>query len=503
MFRSLRWRLGIVYPLTIGLMLGGFSFYIYECTQTLFRERFDDLLQEKMQAFKSTVDRYSVILEPNYETTPESVSRVMKLINYVDTTPGFFEGRNLQKLDDEWRSRIYGLHLRKDYIMVYYPSGEVMQKSDNIPEAMQNLLAKRMVYMQEDTFTLEYLAYDQVPYRVIVFPYMRDQKVKYRVQIASSYAGEAGTLQKQIRMFAYSIPAVVILLMVTAFVCIKKALQPVRVLTQDLDSMTHTDAGRQLSVRMGDAELKALMRSFNTFSEQLGKAFRHTEEFSSEVAHELKTPLAVIQGEIDVALRKERSQHEYKEALYTVLDETKQMLRLIEDVLLITKLECHPSLFPFEAIRVNAFLDDISDYAAAACEEKHQQFSSDMNRELLWVRGNGIHLKRIFINLLDNAIKFTPENGTITLTSRREKDTVIISVSDTGIGIREEDIPLICDRFFHREHTDDATPSGSGLGLSIVKSIVAMHQGTLDISSRVGYGSTFSITLPLITTRNL
>jgi signal transduction histidine kinase len=118
-------------------------------------------------------------------------------------------------------------------------------------------------------------------------------------------------------------------------------------------------------------------------------------------------------------------------------------------------------------------------------------------KKILFVEANRLHLRRLFFNLINNAIKFTQEGGTITLSLKREGKKAILSVTDTGIGIPKEDLPKIFDRFYHRDRTQWTTDAASGLGLSIVHSIALLHKGSISVDSIVGKGSTFTVTLPL------
>ena len=231
---------------------------------------------------------------------------------------------------------------------------------------------------------------------------------------------------------------------------------------------------------------------------RLEGSFKYIAEFSSHVAHELKTPLAIIKGETEVAMRKERNIEEYKILNRANLEEVERMLKIINDLLLLTSLDYRPEVFKFERFDLVEFLKDIYEQSKVLASQKDIAVILDMPDDGGHINGDKFHLRRLFFNLIDNAIKFTPKNGKIDIILKKKDKKAMISISDTGIGMPDECLPKIFNRFYRVDRMDKNIEHGSGLGLNIVQSIVKMHHGAIQATSHLNKGSTFIVTIPLL-----
>lgn len=224
----------------------------------------------------------------------------------------------------------------------------------------------------------------------------------------------------------------------------------------------------------------------------------HVAEFGSDVAHELKTPLAIIRGELELAEMKGCDSQDYGRMIKVGLKETHRMLSIVEDLLLQSKLEYQPGSFEFEQVDFSEFIREAFEQARKLAEAKNITVNISISGEPIHLTANKLYLRRLFMNLLSNAVKFTPEKGSIDLMVKRDKAQLTVAISDTGIGIRQEDIPRVFERFFHRDHRAEKNSDiGFGLGLSMAQSIARMHRGIIAVESKPGSGSTFTVKLPL------
>jgi len=230
---------------------------------------------------------------------------------------------------------------------------------------------------------------------------------------------------------------------------------------------------------------------------RLEKSFQYIAEFSSRVAHELKTPLAIIRGEAQVALRKERSIEEYQRVIQVNLEEVERMIKVVEDILLLTKLEYDTKVFQFEPIDLHEFFNDIVERTRILASEKQMTLKLNLPNERIQIRGDSLHLRRLFFNLIDNALKFSPPGSAVDIGLKPDNGHVKVSVQDQGMGISEEDLPKIFEKFFHWDRRKEASGAGTGLGLSLARSIARAHQGEIEVKSELSKGSTFTVTLPL------
>ena len=277
---------------------------------------------------------------------------------------------------------------------------------------------------------------------------------------------------------------------------IMRILKPIKKMTDTVKNITHEDLSLRVKAENVDEELGRLIEAFNDMVSRLGESFEYITDSSSYIAHELKTPIAIIRGESE--LQKERDKEEYKRVISVSLEETKRMLKIIEDLLLLTKMNYQPDVLKFERIDLTQFIRIIYEQAKILSSQKKITVNADIPEEAGMVSADELHLRRLFLNLIDNAIKFTPDNGSIGITLKYENQKAIVSIVDTGIGIEEENMPKLFEKFFRIEgKTKDNSPS-SGLGLSIAQSIAELHGGEISVTSRAGQGSNFSVSIPLL-----
>ena len=281
------------------------------------------------------------------------------------------------------------------------------------------------------------------------------------------------------------------------YLIIIRILKPIKKMTDTVKNITHEDLSLRVKAENVDEELGRLIEAFNDMVSRLGESFEYITDSSSYIAHELKTPIAIIRGESEFALKKERDKEEYKRVISVSLEETKRMLKIIEDLLLLTKMNYQPDVLKFEQIDLTQFIRIIYEQAKILASKKNITVNINTPEETGMVNADELHLRRLFLNLIDNAIKFTPVSGSITINLRYGDQKAAVSIIDTGIGIEEENVPKLFDKFFRIDTTiKDASPS-SGLGLSIAQSIAELHKGEISVTSRVGQGTSFTVSLPI------
>jgi two-component system phosphate regulon sensor histidine kinase PhoR len=173
------------------------------------------------------------------------------------------------------------------------------------------------------------------------------------------------------------------------------------------------------------------------------------------------------------------------------------MLKIVEDLLLLSKLEYQPNAFKFEHFDFNVFIEEVFEQAKKLAQPKNISVKLYRSSAPVLIYADGLHLRRMFLNLLNNAVKFTQLGGDIAIKVRPEGKKLLVSVSDNGPGIKSEDLDKIFDRFFHIDRASSASESGTGLGLSIAKSIAKIHQGDIVVKSLLQKGSTFTVILPI------
>jgi signal transduction histidine kinase len=233
----------------------------------------------------------------------------------------------------------------------------------------------------------------------------------------------------------------------------------------------------------------------NTIS-NMQTAYEQIQNFSANASHELRTPLTIMRGEIELALRNPKTAEEYQQLLGSLLEEIMRLARILDDLLLIAKTEIGERPIELQPVDVRELVEEIADEAGLFAEQAG--LSVHLGDVVdAWIDAEPLRMRRVLLNLVDNAVKYNRKNGSITLSMQREDDMVAIMIQDTGIGIPADAIPRLFERFYRVSDTERHGPKGTGLGLYLVQWIVRNHGGSITVDSEPGKGSTFTVRLPL------
>jgi signal transduction histidine kinase len=217
----------------------------------------------------------------------------------------------------------------------------------------------------------------------------------------------------------------------------------------------------------------------------------------ANVSHELRTPLTSIQGYLDTVRLSGPDSPDFARNLEVCIRETGKLSRLVKDLFELSKLDTRSLEFHFETISLTELVDQVGLAFEQRMLDKQITFTTHFPDDPLEVVGDGNRLGQVVTNLLGNASVFTPPDGRVTLSCARRAGKALVLVEDTGIGIAEQDMPHIFESFFHLEKSRTRNLGGTGLGLAICKAIVEAHKGRIDVASRVGHGTTFTVELDL------
>jgi len=253
---------------------------------------------------------------------------------------------------------------------------------------------------------------------------------------------------------------------------------------------TRLDAGNSAA-----EELSKLSSSFNELLARLAQSFENMRRFVGDASHELRTPISIIRGEADVALAQERGAAEYKQALALVLDESRRLSRLVDDLLNLARADAGRVKLRVEEFYWNDLLAECCRSAQAQARARGVALACLPHDDLAF-RGDEELLRRMVMNLIDNAIRYTPEGGRVNVSLSARAADVAIGVADTGAGIAPEVVPHLFERFYRGDKARSRQDGGFGLGLAIVKWIAESHRGAVEVASTPGAGSTFTVTLP-------
>ncbi|WP_313527364.1 sensor histidine kinase [Anaerotignum sp.] len=289
----------------------------------------------------------------------------------------------------------------------------------------------------------------------------------------------------------YMMIGIILLGSISIYYLTGKALKPLKVLTDSVDKQGVEDLVKEISLPKSEDEVFRLTEAFNKRNKQIFDSYSIQKNFSANAAHELYTPLAVMQTKLDVfSLSKERSLEEYQ-ALIRFMDEnTQRLTAIIENLMKITNsddIELTQEIFINELIEETLFeLED---------EMDKKSIIAQVTGECVVIRGNDALMKQAFYNLINNAIKYNVDGGNITVNITNLKDAVHISIKDSGIGVPDESKEHLFEPFYRVDSSRSREVGGSGLGLALVKKIIEVHRGEIKISDNTPHGTEFSIIL--------
>jgi heavy metal sensor kinase len=332
------------------------------------------------------------------------------------------------------------------------------------------------------------------PVRLLTLPVVRDGRVTEIIQVGMALRRTQAVRDRYFDTLIVLIPLGVGLAALGGAIIARVALRPVDEMARTARRITAEDLSRRVERRGTGDELDRLAETLNGMLARLDEAFGQTRRFAADAAHELRTPLTVLRGGIEVALRMERPPDEYRRVLASSLEEVERLIRLAEDLLLLSR-----SLAGPEGSRTPVDLEplvlEVFDVSARVGREAGVSVRIDATAPATVV-GDPTALRRALLNLVENAVKYTLAGGKVEIGLRRGDGVAEITVADTGLGIEPADLERIFEPFVRLDTARARDTGGAGLGLAIARSIVVAHGGTITVESRPGSGSRFVIRLP-------
>jgi heavy metal sensor kinase len=305
----------------------------------------------------------------------------------------------------------------------------------------------------------------------------------------------AGELAEVRRLLWIAMPLLVAVAALGGYWLASRGLAPVGSMAAQARQISGTSLHKRLEIGRATQELETLAASFNELLGRLDQSFESMRRFVADASHELRTPIAIIRGEADVALSRERSDAEYRESLGVIVEEARRLSRLVEDLLNLARADAGHVKLRVEDFYLNDLLAEccraVQPLAAARSVDLECRQGADAA-----FRGDQELMRRMVVNLLDNAIRYTAPGGRVSASLEADGPQLRIAVSDTGCGIPPEEATHIFDRFYRVDRSRSREDGGFGLGLAIVKWIAESHKGAVELISEPGIGSKFTVTLP-------
>jgi len=399
---------------------------------------------------------------------------------------------------NDYLEKFFGFRPTAKYIQILDKSGNIDYDADKSLPKRLPLTAETVKRAEAGEVVFETLyGLDRYPIRMINYPVVKNNKLISLVQVGSSLEYVEETLRRLFLIIILTVPTVILFSSAGGYFLSKAALKPVAEVTEAARRIGAKDLSQRIPVRNKKDEMGRLAATFNEMLERIEKSFAQIRQFSGDASHELRTPLTILKGETEWALRTARSADEYREILTSSLEEINTMSRIVEDLLILSRADIGETPMEMEPVELAAVITEVYDMGTTLAESRKQTLELNVEElDGIRVMGNELRLRQLFLNLVDNGVKYTKDGGQIRIDASVRTDNVEVRVTDNGVGIAPEDQVKIFDRFFRVDKNRSRKEGGTGLGLAICKFITEAHRGTITVSSTPGMGSTFTVVLP-------
>lgn len=399
------------------------------------------------------------------------------------------------------------------YVQVLSITGNIIIRSPNLKNVPLPVTAEVMglALSQHQVFEtlngqIAHSLIGQGRLRMVTYPVFEDGIPRYLVQVASdTHSLDQNMLQLRLLLFI-SVPLAILAAALGGFFIAKKAFDPIARIIKTAQSISAEHLDERLETGKVDDEVTRLSKTLNAMFDRIEEAFRLQKQFTADASHELKTPLTILLGEMEVALSNPRTEKDYVETLRSAVEEIRRITNIVDELLTIARLESGQLRMQKKPIRLDELLLDAVSKTSIYASRRSININFEVHdrpaeeSEEVFIEGDEDKLLSVFINLLDNAIKYSNDNTTIKVSLNTSESSAIVDITDKGIGIDAGDLPHIFDRFYRadKSRSSEGSRRGTGLGLSISKYLIEAHGGDIKIQSEKGYGTTVSIRLPVL-----
>jgi heavy metal sensor kinase len=495
---SIRFTLTLWYIGILAAILCGFGGFVYTRLEQSFDRRIDERVISQADGISGTIFAFwrAEWLE-KHKITFSSSSSQRRLAMMPKTLEREIAKKRFKPLVDRWASETKVLETSVDSFRIVGTRGETILAHPNFEKlGYPPDFEKTLKEAKEGSTLYQNLEFPQERVRLVTRPVIENNQVLYLVQVATSLKSRDESLKELQFWLLLLVPGILTGTSLIGWFLATLALRPVGQMTKQAAIIEAGRLHERVKVPRTRDELERLAETFNGMLSRLENSFKRMRQFSAAASHELRTPLTVMKGELEVALKRPREAAEYQRVLETQLEVVKEMTAIVEQLLMLAHYQEQDAAV--ETTRVD--LGELARTAAAFWQKVAD--TKNIGIEILeWtpvtVPGERRLLERLVSNLLDNALKHTPDGGQVKVQIMKENSAALLKVKDTGRGIAPEDLPKIFDKFFSRGDRPVAPTGGIGLGLGLCRWIAEAHQGTIEVESVVGQGTVFTVRLPV------
>ncbi|MFC2092045.1 ATP-binding protein, partial [Elusimicrobiota bacterium] len=318
----------------------------------------------------------------------------------------------------------------------------------------------------------------------------------YYLQFSINPEIRGQTLDMLKKTFLIAIPIIIFIVLIGGFLLTRRVLKPVAKLIRSAKAVSVKQKDLYLPVSDSGDELDQLAQAFNDVFKRLRDSYSQIVKFTADASHELRLPITAIKGEAEIVLERERNTDEYKKVIESVVEEMDRLSVTINRLLELTRSDSGEEVSVFADIQLGDLVVRLVNFYSALAETKNIMLSFSSKHDNVSIKGDRSRIQELFSNLIENAIKYTPESGSIEVSVSKAQKTCSVSVQDSGIGIPQEEQKNIFKRFYRVDKSRSRDEGGVGLGLSIVQMIANEHNAAIEVESDLGKGTCFTVTFP-------
>ena len=485
--QSIRARLTFWYTLLVLSTLLAFAVVSYTYTSNTLTTNLDISLGNEVRWVRDFIQPQASKVKPS----KRSIDALLRGRPRLQPAAADSLGRDTtaQEADEIW-NRIFEhtlLSPKKTYIQVADRRGTIIYRSYSLgPDSLQVVDS---VVLNATALTTLTMHGEEIRAAVT-----RDRNFTIAVGYPLEELRQA--LENLYSIFLILIPIALVVSVIGGLYLANTSLKPVDEVTRRAHRITAENLDQTIPARPVDDEIGRLITTFNGMIRRLHDSFAQIKQFSGDASHELRTPLTIMRGEIELALRTPKSPEEYRRVLASALEEILRLTSIIDNLLLLARADQGTYEVHFSEVDLGALAEELFEDSQVLAEPKRVKVTLTMP-EAVTIVGDRVRLRQLFLNLIDNAIKYTPEGGSVTLAVERRNDSAHFRVQDTGIGIPRDELSRVFDRFYRVDKARSREMGGTGLGLSIARWIAELHRGSITVASEPDRGSTFTVELPL------
>jgi signal transduction histidine kinase len=336
----------------------------------------------------------------------------------------------------------------------------------------------------------------EVTFRIICRQLFYQKKQLGWITVGLSIESIKHSMENLLNVLIGAIFGGILLVGISGYFLTRKALHPVNIITAKANQISQDNLDERISVPSENDELGQLSTVLNNLLDRLHQAFTTQQQFLADAAHELKTPLSILRAHWESEINNPNLSMEIKETLVQDIETISRLAHLINNLLLLAQTEAVRSRFEYKHVHLDKIINDVISDAKILADMKSQKIER-IDLQPVEIMGDRTRLYQLYFNIIENAIKYSPESAKISITLRIEDNWALVEIRDNGVGISQEHIPHLFDRFYRIQKDRARKTGGSGLGLSISLLIAQSHGGKIEVESEIGKGSLFIIRLPL------